>query len=149
MTKNCKTCVFVGAQGSYCHAYECLTAEMEDKVCSKYVETGLTAHLELENKKGKNMSKKKEVIDYEPATSEDFALPLLTEEMTDKTFEIEQVRFDEGRFGEYAVLIIEGKDYRTSSVVLLKQLHSIQEIIAEKDVTVRVTLKRVKRYYTF
>ena len=95
---------------------------------------------------------KKAVIDYgdiNPARSGDFALPLLTDAFADQTFEITKVRFAEGNFGPYAVVTVGNKEYRTSSKVVVKQLKNVEDALKSGFDSVRVTLRRVKRYYTF
>ena len=89
-------------------------------------------------------------IKYEAlASNPDFALPKLIDEFDGTTFEIENVSFEEGGFGEYAKIGVNGKEYITSSIVLVKQLHEIAKLIEENKDTVEVTMRRVKRYYTF
>jgi len=87
--------------------------------------------------------------DIRAVNSEVFNLPLLGEALLEKTFEIQKVTFGEGKFGEYAVVTVDGKNYRTSSVVLCKQLHEIADYIKGKGDTVEVTLTRKGQYYTF
>jgi len=79
----------------------------------------------------------------------DFGLPKLSE-LVNAEFEIEKVRFDEGKYGEYAVVTVKGQgEYRTSSEVLLKQLHRIHEFITKEKDTVLVKLVKQGQYYTF
>jgi len=77
----------------------------------------------------------------------DFTLPLLSE-LKGKTFVIIDVTFKEGNYGEYAIVTTsDKKQYRTSSGVLLDQLHKIEEEIKQEGV--EVTLVKNKNYYTF
>jgi len=72
--------------------------------------------------------------------AEDFALPLLSE-LVNKEFSISNVMFGQSQYGEYAVVTTnEFGVFRTSSTVLLRQLHEIQNIIAEEQDSVLVTL---------
>jgi len=95
----------------------------------------------------KEMPKKFE--DIVGANRSDFALPSLTE-LTGSSFEVLDVRFGEGKFGQYAIVDVKDKgEYRTSSKVLVEQLARIRDYIATENDSVVVTLKKVKRYYTF
>lgn len=77
----------------------------------------------------------------------DFSLPLISQ-LKGKTFVITDVKFYEGKFGEYAVITVnEGDRYRTSNMVILKQLHEIESYI--KSGGVQVKLSKIKNYYTF
>lgn len=79
----------------------------------------------------------------------DFKLPILQESFLNKKIEISAVRFGESQFGEYSVITINEKDYRTSATVLCQHLHKIQETIEELNDTVEATIKKVKNYYKF
>jgi len=80
-------------------------------------------------------------------TTGDFGLPLLAE-LKGKTFVITDVVFKEGNYGEYAIVTTsDKKQYRTSSRVLLDQLHKIEEEVKKEGV--EVTLIRKQNYYTF
>jgi len=82
---------------------------------------------------------------------EDFKLPLITE-LVDQSFVITEVRFGESNYGKYAVVTLDsGDQYRTSSTVLVQQLQRIEKALApETDIIgIRVTLKKVKNYFTF
>jgi len=75
----------------------------------------------------------------------DFSLPLLSS-LEGQEIEIYGVRFDSGMFGEYAVVKTDKGEFRTSSSVLLKQLHALQKHLAKDSVRARVT-KVKNRYY--
>jgi hypothetical protein len=94
------------------------------------------------------MSKQKSIIDYMPQKSTNWGENITN--LLNQQFVIRKVYFDSGSYGEVGIVEIEpdGKTYYTSSKVLLKQLKEIAQLIAEGKM-VRVTLKRVKRYYTF
>jgi len=80
---------------------------------------------------------------------EDFKLPLLQETFLNKKIFISAVRFGTGQFGEYAVITVGEKEFRTSAIVLLKHLHIIHESIEELNDVAEVTIKKVKNYYKF
>lgn len=84
-----------------------------------------------------------------PALNPDFSLEKLIEKFNNKTFEIKAVRFGTSQFGEYAVVTVAKKDYVTSSGVLIPQLHEIKKLIEEHKDTVAVSMRQIKRYYTF
>ena len=69
------------------------------------------------------------------------------------TFVITDVQFGETKVGKFAVVTLDnGKKYRTFSQVLLEQLGYIDSYLQDYEGEVdgvRVTLKKVKRYYTF
>ena len=89
-------------------------------------------------------------IIYEaPTLNPDFELEKLIEKFNGKTFEISAVRFGKSQFGEYAVATVAKQEYVTGSGVLCPQLHSIAELIEKHKDTVAVSMKQVKRYYTF
>jgi hypothetical protein len=94
------------------------------------------------------MPKQTTIIDYMPQKSSSWGENLTN--LLNQQFVIRKVWFDQGSFGEVGIIELEpdGKTYYTSSKVLLKQLKEIASLIAEGKM-VRVTLKRVKRYYTF
>jgi len=85
------------------------------------------------------------ISELQPDAS-DFRLPLLAE-LLDQEFVIHSVRFEQGGFGEFAVLTTNKGTFRTSSQVLLKQLHGIEDVL--KDKIVQATLRKRKNYYTF
>lgn len=75
----------------------------------------------------------------------DFSLPLVSE-LEGKEITIENIRFGAGKYGEYAVITLDnGKEYRTSSMVLLEQLKELQKYINDYKIT--GTVKKVKKYY--
>ena len=75
----------------------------------------------------------------------DFDLPLLSE-LVGQEITIREVRFRKGKYGEYAVVTLEdGKEYRTSSEVIIDQLKEIEKALEDSMVKARV--KRVKNYY--
>ncbi|MHA1614444.1 MAG: hypothetical protein ACTSYJ_06325 [Candidatus Thorarchaeota archaeon] len=79
----------------------------------------------------------------------DFELPLLSQ-LEGEEFAIYDVRFGNSKFGEYAVVSTEGwGTYRTSSTVLLSDLHEIKRIIDETNESVIVKLVKQKNYYIF
>ena len=78
-----------------------------------------------------------------------FQLPKLCEHLVDKSFEIQGISFFQGNFGEYAVVMVEAKQYITGSKVLLNQLHDIDDLMQKHKDTALVTLRKIKRYYTF
>jgi len=89
-------------------------------------------------------------VKYEaPKLNPDFELPKLIEQFSGETFDIVAVRFGKSQFGEYAVVTVGKQNYVTGSGVLCPQLHSISDLIDECKDTVTVTMKQVKRYYTF
>ena len=84
----------------------------------------------------------------------DFELPILQENFLNREFVIIAVRFGKRIFGEkkeYAVVTIDKKEYRTGSSVLCEQLHGILEVYEKEsnDDRIRVTLYKVKNYFTF
>jgi len=81
--------------------------------------------------------------DIVPDTS-DFQLPLLAE-LLDQEFTIDTVRFENGSFGEFAIVTTDKGVFRISSKVVLKQLHAIEDMLITKNV--RATLRKRKRYY--
>jgi len=87
------------------------------------------------------------VVKFKDVCPNDFRIPLLTE-LEGQTFVMKNVVFRKGKFGEYAVVDVEGKgEYRTSSEVLIDQLKRIaQHIIGEG---VEAKLVKRKNYYTF
>lgn len=76
----------------------------------------------------------------------DFSEPLLTD-LLDETFTIDDVRFETGSLGDYAIVTVGVINYRTSSSVLISQLRNIVEDIKREGV--EVTLRQKKRYLTF
>jgi len=89
-------------------------------------------------------------VKYEaPKLNPDFELPKLIEQFNGETFDIVAVRFGKSQFGEYAVVTVGKQKFVTGSSVLCLQLHSIAELIEKEKDTVTVTMKQVKRYYTF
>lgn len=94
------------------------------------------------------MSKQAKIVDYTPKSKLSNTVNL--SQLLNQQFIIEDIEFTTGNFGEVAIVTIAGKTekYRTSSKVLLKQLHEISEYL-KQGMKVRVTLKRVKRYYSF
>ena len=79
----------------------------------------------------------------------DFTLALLGDNWLDDTFLISKVRFEEGSLGKYAIILVEGAEYRTSSEVLVTQLEAIKEYLNVEKQAVEVTLRKVKNYFTF
>lgn len=79
----------------------------------------------------------------------DFQLPLLGDQLTDKTFLISKVRIENGMLGKYAILLIEEQEYRTSSAVLIEQLDKIATYLNVEKQAVKVTLRKVSQYFTF
>jgi hypothetical protein len=77
------------------------------------------------------------------------------EELVDKTFIIYKAEFQQGQFGEIAIISTDFGIYRTSSKVLIKQLKLIQAAMEQrkiKGVRVKLTKKKsaAKRtYYIF
>lgn len=90
-----------------------------------------------------------ETVDFSTISdAKDFALPKLGD-LVNKEFRISSVRFGDGQFGEYAIVdVLDEGDYRTSSDVLVRQLHTIAEH-TEAGKLVKVTLRKVKQYFTF
>jgi len=75
----------------------------------------------------------------------DFSKPLISE-LEGKEIVITNVRFDSSKYGEYAVITTEdGKQYRTSGMVLLKQLRELQKYLQQYKV--RAKVKKIKNYY--
>jgi len=97
------------------------------------------------------MSKKKEeIVEYKPKRQiqELDGTKQLTE-LVNETFIITDVKFYETPSYTIAKVEVEGKGaYRTTSEVLIKQLKEIKELI-EQGKKVKVTLTKVKKYYTF
>jgi len=70
-------------------------------------------------------------------------------ELLNLSFIITSVSFTEGNYGKIAVITTDnGSKYYTSSKVLLKQLEEIKKY-TDRGQKVKVTLRKVKRYYTF
>lgn len=103
--------------------------------------------------------KKRRVIVYEDiAKDKDFGLPLISDLIMEgkaesETLFISNVRFDEALYGAYAVIALEnGGEYRTNSLVLIKQLENIKEHLGDYDI-MQVQLKKIEgpkgEYYTF
>jgi len=91
----------------------------------------------------------KPFVEVVGGSASDFTYPLISE-LVNSEFEISAVRFGEGQYGAYAVVTVkDGGVYRTSSLVLLKQLEKIRDYIKETKDTVIVTLRKIGRYYTF
>ena len=89
-------------------------------------------------------------IKYEaPKLNPDFEFDKLIEKFNGKTFDIVAVRFGKSQFGEYAVVTVGKQNFVTGSSVLCPQLHSISDLIDKNKDTVTVSMKQVKRYYTF
>jgi len=75
----------------------------------------------------------------------DFSKPLISE-LEGKEIVITNVRFDSSKYGEYAVITTDdGKQYRTSGMVLLKQLRELQKYLEKYKV--RAKVKKIKNYY--
>jgi hypothetical protein len=93
---------------------------------------------------------KEEIVDYKPkrAIEElDGTKPLIT--LVNETFIITNVKFYETPSFTIAKVEVEGKgSYRTTSEVLIKQLREIKQLL-DQGKKVRVTLAKVKQYYTF
>jgi len=75
----------------------------------------------------------------------DFSLPLLSE-LEGQEIEIVAVRFDNGVYGEYAVVTTNKGEYRTGNKVILKQLHSIEKHLKEDNVKCKVAKVKNKYY---
>jgi len=77
---------------------------------------------------------------------DNFNLPLLSE-LLNKECTITDVSFDEGSFGDYAIIKLDdGLEYRTSSKVVLKQLLLVQQQTNNK-IPITCTLRKIKNYY--
>jgi len=91
-----------------------------------------------------------EIVEYHPHRAIrdlDGTEPLT--ELAGQTFIIKNVEFFEARNYTIAKVTLDnGKAYRTTSEVLVKQLKEIAEILKQCK-KVKVTLGRRKRYYTF
>ena len=96
------------------------------------------------------VKKEEEIVDYKPKRNIpelDGTKPLIT--LVNETFIIEDVKFFETSSFTIAKVEVKGKgSYRTTSEVLVKQLREIKQLI-EQGKKVRVTLAKVKQYYTF
>lgn len=101
------------------------------------------------------MSKKKEeikeeIVEYKPKKQIeelDGTKPLTN--LVNETFIITDVKFYETPSYTIAKVIVEDRGaYRTTSDVLVKQLREIKQLI-EQGKKVKVTLTKVKKYYTF
>jgi len=82
---------------------------------------------------------------YEP---KGFTEPLLND-LINTVIAISKITFDTAGFGEYALVTVGGKVYRTSSKVLLKQLKEINQLNPREDSPVKTKLVKVKQYLTF
>jgi len=98
--------------------------------------------------------KQKTITDFSeiaPLNALDGTEPLDT--LLNTTFVITKVEFGETKTGKYAIVTLDnGKKYRTFSQVLLEQLAFIDSYLNDYEDEVegvRVTLRKVKRYYTF
>lgn len=91
------------------------------------------------------MSKK--IIDFKPSESKE-QIPNISK-LLNQTFVIEAVEFREGSFGEWAIITTDKGVYRTSSKVLVDQLHQIEDLLFQGYDGVRVKLIKRNRYYTF
>jgi hypothetical protein len=96
------------------------------------------------------VNKKEEIIDYKPKRTIqelDGTKPLI--QLVNETFIIEDVKFFETPSFTIAKVMVKDKGaYRTTSEVLIKQLKEIKQLL-EQGKKVRVTLAKVKQYYTF
>jgi len=87
------------------------------------------------------------IVDYTPKKVGNFGKNI--SELLNQTFVIKAVEFTEVGFGKIAIFTLEnGERYYTGSKVLLRQAEEIEKLCDEGKL-VRVTLKKVKRYYTF
>jgi len=95
------------------------------------------------------MEKEKEKIKLSELgiSANDFQLPKISE-LEGKTIVIKKVTFGSGKYGDYAVVELEdGSKYRTSNMVLLKQLRELEPHLNTYSVETKV--KKIKNYYIF
>lgn len=128
-----------------CCIQTCVTEFESCPILKRSGQTFLTPH----EFKVKEEVKRTMPIDFNEQPK-DFDIPLISTIELGTAIEIVSVKFSESQFGEYALITArEHGVLRTGNMVMLKQLHQVQELIDKKRDTVIVTLKKTKRYYHF